>query len=183
MPSIARRAVLGAVTGVIGGVAGCAGLRSRESSPIQRSWHVEFRDPSSVATTDSGHLLAGSHSPFRDRPIVAGLDGRTGETTWTVTVAEGEKSPIGVGGGRAYAISKAETMIAVDRATGATVWQRPLTPIDDADPGVVEFAPIPLNDRIVVPSPVLKMTCQIGWSASPLQTARHFFLTLTRTAD
>ena len=69
-----------------------------------------------------------------------------------MTVAEGEKSPIGVGGGRAYAILKAETMIAIDRATGATVWQRPLTPINDADPGVIEFAPIPLNDRIVVPT-------------------------------
>ncbi|PSP49408.1 Pyrrolo-quinoline quinone [Halobacteriales archaeon QH_7_69_31] len=151
MPSITRRAVLGAVTGVLDGLAGCAGFQYEESSPIQRSWHVGFRDPSSVAMTDSGHLLAGSHSPFRDRPIVAGLDGQTGETTWTVTVAKGRNSPIDVGGGRAYAISKAETMVAVDGATGDTVWQRPLTPIDEADPGVVEFAPIPLGDRVVVP--------------------------------
>jgi outer membrane protein assembly factor BamB len=50
--------------------------------------------PSSVATTAAGQLLADSRSPFRDRPIVAGLDARTGETAWTVTVAKGEKSPL-----------------------------------------------------------------------------------------
>lgn len=151
MPSMTRRGALGVVASAIGGIAGCAGLRGEGSAPIQRSWYTGIHDPSSVATTDAGHLIAGSHSPFRDRPIVAGLDIQTGETTWTVTVAKGEKSPLGVGDGRAYAISKAETMVAVDTATGDTVWQRPLAPIDDADPGVVEFAPIPLGDRIVVP--------------------------------
>ncbi|WP_246310163.1 outer membrane protein assembly factor BamB family protein [Halorarum halophilum] len=151
MPSMTRRGALGVLAGAVGGTAGCAGLRGEGSPPIQRSWYTGIRDPSSVATTGAGHLIAGSHSPFRDRPIVAGLDIRTGETTWTVTVAKGEKSPIGVGNGRAYAISKAETMVAVDAAMGDTVWQRPLAPIDDADPGVVEFAPIPLDDRIVVP--------------------------------
>lgn len=151
MPSMTRRTVLGVMTGSIASVAGCADLRGAESSPIQRSWHTGFRDPSSVAATGAGHLLAGSHSPFTDRPIIAGLDIQTGETTWTVTVRKGEKSPIGVGDGRAYAISKAETMVAVDIATGDIVWQRPLAPIDAGDPGVVEFAPIPLGDRIVVP--------------------------------
>ncbi|ELZ38265.1 Pyrrolo-quinoline quinone [Halorubrum saccharovorum DSM 1137] len=101
--------------------------------------------------TAARHLIVGSRSPFRDRPIVAGLRTQTGETTWTVTVAKGEKSPVGLGNGRAYAISKAETMVAVDATTGDTVWQRPLAPIDEADPGVVAFAPIPLGDRIVVP--------------------------------
>lgn len=151
MPSMTRRGALGVVASAIGGIAGCAGLRGEGSAPIQRSWYTGIHDPSSVATTDAGHLIAGSHSPFRDRPIVAGLDTQTGETNWTVTVAKGEKSPLGVADGRAYAISKAETMVAVDAATGDTVWQRSLTPIDDADPGVVEFAPIPLGDRIVVP--------------------------------
>lgn len=151
MPSMTRRAALSAVAGVVGSVAGCAELRGTESSPIQRSWHTGLRDPSSVATTAAGHLVAGSHSPFSDRPLVAGLDRQTGEADWTVTVAKGEKSPIGVGRGRAYAISKAETMVAVDAATGERVWQRPLAPLDAADPGVVEFAPIPMGDRIVVP--------------------------------
>ncbi|RZH67897.1 Pyrrolo-quinoline quinone [Natrinema altunense] len=146
-----RRAALSTVAGLVGGVAGCAGLLDGESFPIQRSWQTAFRDPSSVAMTAAGQLLAGSDSPFHDRPIVAGLDARTGETTWTVTVAKGEKSPPGVGDGQAYAISKAETMVAVDAATGETVWKRRLEPIDAADPGVVEFAPIPLGDRIVVP--------------------------------
>ncbi|WP_408960165.1 PQQ-binding-like beta-propeller repeat protein [Natrinema sp. 74] len=146
-----RRAALGAVTGFVGSVAGCVGLFDGESFPIQRSWQSGYRDPSSVATTADGQLLAGSHSPFRDRPIVAGLDTQTGKTTWTVTAPKGKKSPLGVGDGRAYAFSKAETMVAVDAATGETVWQRRLAPIDEADPGVVEFAPIPLGDRIVVP--------------------------------
>jgi len=150
MPSMTRRGALGVVASVAG-IAGCAGLRGEGTHPIQRSWYTGIHEPSSVATTSAGHLIAGSHSPFRDRPIVAGLDIQTGETTWTVTVSKGQKSPIGVGDGQAYAISKAETMVAVDAATGDTIWQRPLTPIDDADPGVVEFAPIPLGDRIVVP--------------------------------
>ncbi|GAA0682007.1 PQQ-binding-like beta-propeller repeat protein [Natronoarchaeum mannanilyticum] len=151
MPSTTRRTALGAVAGFVGGIAGCTGLRDEESFPIQQSWQAGIRDPSSVATTAAGQLLAGSHSPFRERPIVAGLDPRTGETTWSVTVAKGEKSPLGVGEGRAYAISKAETMVAVDAATGEPVWRRRLAPIDAADPGVVEFAPIPLGDRIMVP--------------------------------
>src|SRR6056297_721084 len=151
MSSMTRRGTLGVVAGVVAGIAGCAGLRGKGSSPIRRSWYTGIHGPSSVATTGAGYLIAGSHSPFRDRPIVAGLDSQTGETTWTVTVAKGQKSPIGVDDGQAYAISKAETMVAVDAATGDTVWQRPLAPIDDADPGVVEFAPIPLDDCIVVP--------------------------------
>lgn len=151
MPSMTRRAALGAVAGFAGSVAGCAGLLEEESFPIQRSWQTGVRAPSSVAMTAGGQLLTGSHSPFRDRPIVAGLDDQTGEISWDVTIAKGEKSPLGVGDGRAYAISKAETMVAVDAATGESVWQRPLEPIDAADPGVVEFAPLPLGDRIVVP--------------------------------
>lgn len=151
MPSMTRRTAMSAVAGVIGGLAGCGGLRGADSAPLQRSWYSGIREPSSVAMADGGHLVAGSHSPFQDRPIVAGLDLETGEPTWAVTVAKGKKSPIGVGEGRAYAISKAETMVAVDVATGERVWQRSLAPIDDADPGVVEFAPISLDDRIVVP--------------------------------
>ncbi len=145
-----RRAALGTVASLVGGVTGCAGLLDREPFPIQRSWQTEFRDPSSVAMTAAGQLLAGSDSPFHDRPIVAGLDARTGETTWTVTVAKGEKS-LPASAMASYAISKAETMVAVDAAAGETVWKRRLEPIDAADPGVVEFAPIPLGDRIVVP--------------------------------
>ncbi|WEL20793.1 WD40/PQQ-like beta propeller repeat containing protein [Halorhabdus sp. BNX81] len=151
MPSVTRRGALAVLGSVVGGIAGCASLRGKESPPIQRSWHTGIHECSSVAMTATGHLLAGWHGPFRDQPIVAGLDRTTGETTWTVTVGKGKNSPIGVDGGQAYAISKAETMIAVDAAAGDTIWQRPLAPIDDADPGVVEFAPIPLGDRLVVP--------------------------------
>lgn len=151
MPSTTRRGALGAIAGFVGSAAGCAALDSRDSLPIQRSWYSRLRDPSSVATTETGQLLAGSHSPFTDRPIVAGLNAQTGAIDWGVTVAKGVRSPIGVGDGRAYAVSKAETMVAVDATAGELVWQRRLAPIDAADPGVVEFAPIPLGDRIVVP--------------------------------
>ena len=151
MPSMTRRTALSAAVGVLSSIAGCAGLRDADSFPIQRSWYTRISDPSSVAMAQDGRLLTGSHSPFRDRPLVAGLDSQTGENNWTVTVAKGEKSPIAVDNGQAYAISKAETMVAVDVATGESVWQRPLAPIDAPDPGVVEFAPIPLDDRIAVP--------------------------------
>ncbi len=146
-----RRAVLGTLAGAVGSLAGCAGLRDDDSPPIERSWYVSFREPSSVAVSSGGQLLAGSHSPFRDRPIVAGLDEATGETTWSVTVPKGDKSPIGVHDDRAYAVSKAERMVAVDTAAGTAIWRRDLAPLDAADPGVVEFAPIPLGDRVVVP--------------------------------
>lgn len=149
MPSTTRRAVLSAVAGAVGGLAGCAALE-RDDRPIATDWHVGVGEPTSVAATGSGRLLAG-WGPFRDEPIVAGLDPATGETRWDVTVGKGDRSPIGVAGERAYAYSKAETMVAVDTTSGDLVWQRPLAPVDEADPGVVEFAPIPLGDRLVVP--------------------------------
>lgn len=149
MPSMRRRAVLSTAAGLVGGLAGCATLRG-DTPPIERDWHIGLTDPTSVAVTDAGQLLAG-WGPFRDEPIVAGLDQTTGETQWTVTVRKGDRSPIAVAGDRAYAYSKAETMVAVDTTTGELVWQRPLAPVDNADPGVVEFAPVPLGDRVVVP--------------------------------
>lgn len=146
-----RRAALGALAGAVGSVAGCAALGDDDAPPIERSWYADFRDPSSVAVTAAGQLLAGSHSPFRDRPIVAGLDTGTGETTWSVTTSKGRKSPIAVEDGRAYAVSTAGKVIAVDAAAGESVWRRELDPFDEADPGLVEFAPVPLGDRIVAP--------------------------------
>ena len=151
MPSMTRRGALGTLAGLVGSVAGCTALRDDDSPPFERSWYVGFRKPSSVATTSSGQLLAGSHSPFRDQPVVAELDVETGETTWSVTMPKGGRSPIGVRDDRAYAVSKAEQMVAVDTATGAAVWRRQLEPLDAADPGVVEFAPLSLGDRVIVP--------------------------------
>lgn len=144
-----RRAALSAVAGVVGGLAGCAGSDAA-APPIERDWHVGPSDPTSVAATESGQLLAG-WGPFRDEPIVAGLDPATGETQWDVTVGKGERSPIAVADDTAYAFSKAETLVAVDATAGEVVWQRPFAPVDEADPGVVEFAPVPLGDRLVVP--------------------------------
>lgn len=149
MPSMTRRSALGVLSGLVGGLGGCSALRG-ESSPIQRSWHLDIQDATPVVGTD-GNLLIGSNSPFRDRPIIAGLEEETGELTWSVTVPKGRKSPIGVGPGRAYAFSKAETAVAVDAATGDTLWQQSIPMVDEADPGVVEFAPIPLDDRVIVP--------------------------------
>ncbi|QLH80483.1 PQQ-binding-like beta-propeller repeat protein [Halosimplex pelagicum] len=150
MPSMTRRGALGALVGAVGSVAGCAALGDDDAPPIERSWYADFRDPSSVAVTADGQLLAGSHSPFRDRPIVAGLDAGTGETTWSVTTSKGRKSPIAVADGRAYAVSTAGKIVAVDAAAGDSVWRRELDPFDD-EPGVVEFAPLPLGDRVVAP--------------------------------
>lgn len=149
MSSLTRRAALGVLCSLAAGLSGCSALAGR-SSPLQRSWHMAISDATPIVGTDAG-LLIGSRSPFRDRPLVAGLDERTGELTWTVTVPKGKKSPIGAADGRAYAFSKAETVVAVDAATGETLWQRSIPAVDAADPGVVEFAPIPLGDRVVVP--------------------------------
>jgi outer membrane protein assembly factor BamB len=144
-----RRAALSAVAGVVGSLAGCAAVHG-DDPPIETDWHVGPDAPTSVAATESGRLLAG-WGPFRDEPIVAELDQATGERRWGVTVGKGERSPVAVAGERAYAFSKAETLVAVDAVAGEPVWQRPLAPVDEADPGVVEFAPVPLGDRLVVP--------------------------------
>jgi outer membrane protein assembly factor BamB len=152
MPSTTRRGVLGALVGALGGAAGCTALGDDDSPPIERSWYVDFREPSSVAVTAAGQLVAGSHSPFRDRPIVAGLDSQTGETTWAVTTSKGRKSPVAVADGWAYAASDAGKIVAVDAAAGESVWRHELDPFDEADPGVVEFAPVPLGDRVAVPT-------------------------------
>lgn len=151
MPSTTRRAVLGSVVGLLGTVTGCAGIGDDTSFPIQRSWYSDFRDASSVAVTESGDLVGGSHSPFADEPLVAGLNEETGEVTWTVTVPKGEKSPIAVRGDRAYGVSTAGSVVAVDTTAGEIVWDRDLDRIDRPDPGVVEFPPIPTGDCLVVP--------------------------------
>lgn len=150
MPSTTRRGVLAAAGGLVGSLAGCSAIDD-ESWPIATDWHGGLRDPSSVAVTDAGRLIAGSRGPFDDQPIVAQLDESTGEVTWSVEVSKGRRSPLSVRGDRAYAASEAGVAVAVDTTAGETVWRTPLGRVDAADPGVFDFAPLPLADRVVVP--------------------------------
>jgi len=151
MPSLTRRRALAAAAGLTTTTAGCIGDATGDGFPLSTDWQASLREPSSVGVTGTGQLVAGSRSPFADRPLIAGLDTRTGERTWSVTTGKGVKSPLAVGDGRAYAFSKAEQAVAADATTGDVVWRRSLTQVDEADPGVVEFAPIVLEDRVVLP--------------------------------
>src|SRR6056297_2033155 len=99
MPSMTRRRALAAAVGLATSTAGCATLTGGEDFPIERAWHSGIDEPAGVAMTNNGHLLAGSTSPFTDDPLVAGLDPTTGDTTWTVTVQKGLKSPLAVANG------------------------------------------------------------------------------------
>ncbi|WP_255152339.1 PQQ-binding-like beta-propeller repeat protein [Halorarius halobius] len=149
MPSFTRRGALGALAGTAASLAGCSALGDRSNS-LEYRWQTGISESTPVVGTAAGPLV-GSRSPFDDRPLVAGLDAATGDVTWSISVSKGRKSPIGVGDGRAYAFSKAETALAVDAETGETVWERSLDRIDAADPGVVQFAPVPFGDRVVLP--------------------------------
>ncbi|MFC6954773.1 PQQ-binding-like beta-propeller repeat protein [Halorubellus litoreus] len=151
MPSMTRRRALAAAVGVATGTAGCTALTDDDEFPVERAWRSGLDEPAGVATTDGGQLLAGSTSPFTDDPLVAALDATTGDITWTVTVEKGLKSPVAVADQRAYAFSMAETAVAVDATSGDVVWQTPLQAVDAADPGVADFAPIPLDDSVVLP--------------------------------
>ncbi|MFC5369189.1 PQQ-binding-like beta-propeller repeat protein [Salinirubrum litoreum] len=151
MPSFTRRDALRGVSSLaLGvGIAGCTG--GREEFPVTRAWHGRPREPSPAAGTVDGTLLTGSYSPFDDDPLIAGVDANTGESEWAVSVSKGDKSPVCVSGGRAYAFADSGFAVAVDAASGDEVWRHSIGRVADADPGVTEFAPVDLGDRVVVP--------------------------------
>ncbi|WP_408960292.1 PQQ-binding-like beta-propeller repeat protein [Natrinema sp. 74] len=95
--------------------------------------------------------MVGSRGPFDDTPVLSGRDPETGDELWTVPGQTGRKSPIGTDKTFAYGFTKAAEAFAVDYRRGEVEWKVPIAPIDEADPGVVQFAPIPLGDRVVVP--------------------------------
>ncbi|WP_152417842.1 hypothetical protein [Haloferax mucosum] len=51
---------------------------------------------------------------------------------------------------RAYATSKAQTMVAVDAATGDLVWPRLLSSIDAADHTLVIFSRVSAYERLTL---------------------------------
>jgi len=151
MPSMTRRTALSAAVGVLSSIAGCAGLRDADSFPIQRSWYTRISDPSSVAMAQDGRLLTGSHSPFRDRPLVAGLDSQTGENNWTVTVAKARNHPSPSITGRPTQSRRLKRWL-------PSMWPRVSLSGNAraradrcARPRRRRVCPIPLDDRIAVP--------------------------------
>jgi len=167
MPSMTRRTALSAAVGVLSSIAGCAGLRDADSFPIQRSWYTRISDPSSVAMAQDGRLLTGSHSPFRDRPLVAGLDSQTGENNWTVTVAKARNHPSPSITGRPTQSRRLKRWlpsmwprVSLSGNARSRRSMRP-TPASSSLP--------PFHSMIVLRSqfPAPKMTCPIDWSASP----------------
>ncbi len=150
MPSTTRRGALSAVAGVLGMLGGCSAL-SDDPLPIETVWRTDFDDASSVGVTADGTLLAGSHSPFADRPAVSRLDEATGETQWSVTLSKGRRSPITVRGTRAYLSSMAGLVAAVDTTASEIQWRHELDGTAEQRDSVVAFPPLPSADRVVVP--------------------------------
>lgn len=152
MPSTTRRGLLRALPALAVGLAGCSTLdRDDDEPPIDAMWQYDRREPQSTALAAEDTLVVGDGGPFPDDPLVAGFDPATGERLWEVTTGKGEKSPVTADENRAYAYSKAGELLAVDHAAGETDWRQSVTPVDDADPGVTEFAPLRSGDQVLVP--------------------------------
>lgn len=148
-----RRATLKALPALAAGLAGCGGLAGGEDDalPTPTRWRVRADDPAPVARPADGPLLVAARSPFADEPVLSGRDPETGEELWSITGEKGRKSPIGVDERLAYVFTKAGELFAVDYGRGEVEWTTSIRPVDEADPGVVQFAPLRVGDRVVVP--------------------------------
>ncbi|WP_435319920.1 PQQ-binding-like beta-propeller repeat protein [Haloarchaeobius sp. TZWSO28] len=152
MPSLSRRDALKSLPALAVGLAGCSALAEEDhDSPVPTAWQTKQFDPVPGAQPDGGPLLVGSRSPFSNDPMLSALDPGTGEERWTVSGRDGRGSPVAADDRFAYVFSKAEQALAVDYATGETAWKTNVGPVDEADPGVVEFAPVPAGEQVFVP--------------------------------
>ena len=148
-----RRDALKALPPIALGLSGCSGLpgRREEGLSIPTRWRYEFRNPTNVVRPPDGPLLVSSRSPFDDDPLLAAVDPSDGTERWQVTGGEGRGSPVAVDGEFAYVFSRDETAREVDYRTGQTAWEQSVTSLDNTDPGVVAYPPLPLDDVVVLP--------------------------------
>lgn len=152
MVPFTRRETLKALPVLAAGFSGCSALSDDDHSlPVRTQWRIDVSEPSAVVSPADGPLLVSSRSPFDDDPVLTGRDPGTGDELWSVTGAKGRKSPIGIDDDFAYVFTKAEEAFAVDYRSGEVEWKVSIEPVDEADPGVVQYAPIPVGDRVVVP--------------------------------
>lgn len=152
MVPFTRRETLKALPALAAGLGGCSAFADGDHSlPAPTRWRIPLDRPTRVERPTDGPLLVGSQSPFDDDPVLTGRDPETGDELWTVTGQKGRKSPIGFDETLAYVFTKAEMVFAVDYRSGGVEWRAPIEPVDDADTGVIQFAPLPLGDRVVVP--------------------------------
>ncbi|WP_267641329.1 outer membrane protein assembly factor BamB family protein [Haloarchaeobius amylolyticus] len=152
MPSLSRRDALKSLPALAVGLAGCTALAEEDhESPVPTAWQTKRFDPTPGAHPEGGPLIVGSRSPFRDDAMLAAVDPETGEERWSIGGGKGRGSPVAADDRHAYVFSKAETAFAVDYSTGEITWETSVAPVDEADPGVVEFAPIPAGEQVYVP--------------------------------
>jgi outer membrane protein assembly factor BamB len=132
------------------GLAGCTA--DDDTLPVATDWQANVDRPHPpVSPPGSDVLVVGSASPFDDDPLLTGLDPETGDVEWEFTGPENEGSPVGADGRFVYVLSKrAETVLAVGHG-GKPGWFADVAPVDEPDPGVVEFAPVPVGGTVVVP--------------------------------
>lgn len=148
-----RRALFSSLPAAAAAIAGCLSvIKSDEDSlPVDTQWQRRYAKPTQPTTAPDGTLLVGSRSPLRERPLMAAVDQDTGEERWRVQGPEAKGSPVGSDETFAYVLSKHESLLAVRHASGEVVWRATIEQVDAADPGVVEFAPIPVADTVIVP--------------------------------
>lgn len=156
MVRLSRRSALRALpalsTGLVAGLAGCNALSGDDDSiPLATAWQQRVDQPTPPVRPAGGPLLVGSRSPFTDDPLVTALDPATGAERWTVTGQKGEGSPVAVDGDLAVVFSKAGEVVGVDPADGTERWRVEIPAVDRADPGVVAFPAVLLDDLAVVP--------------------------------
>lgn len=147
-----RRDALKALPALAVSLPGCTSLADDEHAiPTPTTWQYRLDTATPAIKLPDGPLLVGSRSPFSEDPVVTALGPGTGEELWTVTGGKGRGSPLAYDDQFVYAFSEAEEAFAVDFRNGEVEWKTTVTPIDRADPGVVQFPPIPLTDTVALP--------------------------------
>jgi len=96
-------------------------------------------------------VVFGSESPYDGDPMVRAFDPESGETQWTATGPGEPSSPVAADDDYAYIFSKTGTVFALDHQTGDHVWEASIPRVNLADLGVVQFAPVLVDDLVAVP--------------------------------
>ncbi|WP_135823727.1 outer membrane protein assembly factor BamB family protein [Halorussus ruber] len=151
-----RRDALKTLPALAVGLSGCSSLRGftgdDDGLPTPTAWRTHLRKSTPGVEPPDSPLVFGSRSHHRDDPMIAGIDPETGEQRWGVSAEEGRSSPVGADEQFAYVFSKAEKVFAVDYRKGEIAWKTGIRALDRADPGAVQFAPVPAGESVVVPA-------------------------------